>query len=98
MESDWVVIAVAVMVLLNFLLNLTSVYLGRYKRELLYHFDSHLTHIVEHICPAYDEDGKIYITKYAAEEASASELKKKLSKDRANFEEWDNSEESSDED
>ena len=91
MEGDWIVIAVAVMVLLNFLLNLTSVYLGRYKRELLYHFDEHLTHIVEHICPAYDEDGKIYILRDSDEGDNTSELAKKLAKDRANFEEWDNS-------
>lgn len=60
-----------------------------------------IQHIIEHICPAYadsDEDDNIYIMHYADDKASASELKKKLSKDRANFEEWDNLEESSNED
>ncbi len=94
--DDFIVNLLAVMVLLNFILNLTSVYLGRYKKNLL---EDYLQHILEHICPAYadcDEDN-IYIMHYAADEASASELGKKLSKDRANFEEWDNLEESSDE-
>jgi hypothetical protein len=87
--EEFIVNLLAVMVLLNFILNLTSVYLGRYKKQLL---DEKLDHILEHLCPAYqlDEDN-IYIMHYAADEAKASELSKKLSKDRANFEEWDNS-------
>lgn len=96
--DDFIVNLLAFMVLLNFILNLTSVYLGRYKKTLSEHMHDDIQHIIEHICPAYadcDEDN-IYIVHYAEEE-SASELGKKISKDRANFEEWDNLEESSDE-
>jgi len=88
--DEFIVNLLAVMVLLNFLLNLTSVYLGRYKKQLL---DEKLEHILEHICPAYQLDGEqtnVYIMRYEEDE-SPSELAVKLSKDRANFEEWDNS-------
>ena len=88
--ENFIVNLLAVMVLLNFILNLTSVYLGRYKKQLL---DEKLNHILEHLCPAYqldDEEGEFYIMRYESNE-TPSELSKKLSKDRANFEEWDNS-------
>ena len=53
--EEFIVNLLAVMVLLNFILNLTSVYLGRYKKQLL---DEKLDHILDHLCPAYqlDED------------------------------------------
>ncbi len=87
--DEFIVNVLAVMVLLNFLLNLTSVYLGRYKKNLL---DEKLEHILEHICPAYGlvDEQNVYIMRYEEDE-SPSELAVKLSKDRANFEEWDNS-------
>jgi hypothetical protein len=92
--EEFIVNLLAVMVLLNFILNLTSVYLGRYKKQLL---DEKLDHILDHLCPAYqldDEDRRVlYNAGTKADEAQASELSKKLSKDRANFEEWDNLEE-----
>ena len=54
--------------------------------------DEKLNHILEHLCPAYqlDDEGEFYIMRYESNE-TPSELSKKLSKDRANFEEWDNS-------
>jgi len=78
MDDYWIHAILAVMVLLNFLLNLTSVYLGYYKKNV---FEDYLQHIIEHICPAYEDEEE--------ESESISELEKKLSKDKAQFEEWD---------
>lgn len=80
MDDYWIHAILAIMVLLNFLLNLTSVYLGYYKKKV---FEGHLEHIIEHICPAYEEEEK---------EEPISELEVKLSKDKAQFEEWDKGE------
>ena len=77
MEEYWIHTVLAGMVLLNFFLSLTSVYLGQYKKRV---FERYLEHILEHICPAYAE----------VEEAPVSELAVKLSKDKAQFDEWDN--------
>jgi len=82
--EDFVVNLLAVMVLLNFILNLTSVYLGSYKKKLL---EEYLQHILEHICPAY-EDIELHIAE-DSEEDGLSELAVKISKDKANFDEWD---------
>jgi hypothetical protein len=76
-DDYWIHAILGIMVLLNFFLNLTSVYLGRYKKYLL---EDQLQHILEHVCPAYEEEDNPKI----------SELEVKLSKDKANFESWDN--------
>ncbi len=78
MDDFWIHI-IAVMVLLNFLLCLTSVYLGQYKKKV---FEEYLHHILEHLCPAFEEE----------EPEQISELAVKLSKDKAQFEEWDKGE------
>ena len=75
MEEYWIHTALAIMVILNFFLSLTSVYLGQYKKRV---FEGYLEHILEHICPLYKE------------EAPVSELAVKISKDKAQFDEWDN--------
>ena len=75
MEEHWIHIILAIMVLLNFFLSLTSVYLGQYKKRV---FEEYLEHILEHICTTPEE------------EAPVSELAAKLSKDKAQFDEWDN--------
>ena len=75
MEEHWIHIILAIMVLLNFFLSLTSVYLGQYKKRV---FEGYLEHILEHLCPAHEE------------EAPVSEPAAKLSKDKAQFDEWDN--------
>ena len=81
--EDFIVNLLAVMVLINFVLNLTSVYLGRYKKHLL---EDYLQHILEHICPAY-EDIERHIER--DDEDTLSELAVKLSKDKVQFDEWD---------
>ena len=81
--EDFIVNLLAVMVLINFILNLTSVYLGRYKKALL---EDYLQHILEHICPAY-EDIERHIER--DDEDTLSELAVKLSKDKVQFDEWD---------
>jgi len=86
--EDFIVNLLAVMVLLNFILNITSVYLGSYKKKLL---EEELQHILEHICPAY-EDIELHISEDFEEEI-ISELAIKLSKDKVKFEEWDKGEE-----
>jgi len=75
-EEYWIHALLAVMVLLNFFLNLTSVYLGRYKKDFL---ENHLQHIIFSIFHAYEGE----------ENTQISELEKKISKDKANFETWD---------
>ena len=82
MDDYWFHAILAVMVLLNFFLNITSVYLGKYKKHLL---EAQLQHILEHVCPAYYEEDLM-----EDDEQHISELEKKISKDRANFESWDN--------
>ena len=77
MEEYWIHTVLAIMVILNFFLSLTSVYLGQYKKRV---FEGYLEHILEHICPLYKEE----------EEAPVSELAVKISKDKAQFDEWDN--------
>jgi len=81
--ENFIVNLLAVMVLINFVLNLTSVYLGRYKKHLL---EDYLQHILEHICPAY-EDIERHIER--DDEDTLSELAIKLSKDKVQFDEWD---------
>jgi|TARA_R110000823_G_scaffold268866_2_gene388666 hypothetical protein len=87
--ADFIVNTLAIMVLLNFILNLTSVYLGRYKKALL---EEYLQHILEHLCPAYEEDEEcddedhVHFMGFIDDK---SELAVKLSKDKASFEMWD---------
>ena len=83
-DTYWIHAVLAVMVLLNFFLNLTSVYLGRHKKEILEYLMDDLGHILIHVCPAMMEEED------DDENHTISELEKKLSKDRANFEQWDN--------
>ena len=87
--ETFIVNLLAVMVLLNFILNLTSVYLGRYKKHLL---EDYLQHILEHLCPAYEDEDEYIEVEFCGEEEecqNASELAIKLSKDKSSFEMWD---------
>jgi len=51
--TEWMIYPLATLAVLNFILNLASVYLGLYKRR--NHGDM-LEHILSHICPEYHED------------------------------------------
>lgn len=51
--TEWMIYPLAILAVLNFILNMASVYLGLYKRR--NHGDM-LEHILSHLCPEYPED------------------------------------------
>jgi hypothetical protein len=51
--TEWLIYPLATLAVLNFILNMASVYLGLYKRR---NHGAMLEHILSHICPEYSED------------------------------------------
>ena len=66
-----------------------SVCLSRPKYPNL--LEDYLQHILEHLCPAYEDEDEYIEVEFCGEEEcqNASELAIKLSKDKSSFEMWD---------